>query len=356
MRNADMRFGRRQLLAGAATALAAPAILHAARAQPAAIDFQGERMVVNAFGGSFGAAWKQHVIEPFQKQFNAQLAVVDAITGEVTAKVLASRNNPQLDVVILGDSGAAVLAQQGLFEPLTEAAVPNLRELIDLARLPGDVYAEFLFASEVLVYNKNQVSTPPTSWNDLFDPKYKQHILIPDLGNSVSGPVFLVHQAILNGGSLANIDPGFEALKRLKPNTITYWTSMQQIGNMLSSGDAWLGIWSSDRAASLIQSGAPVALAHLKDKPMLFGNAIGTVKGTKHLKLAQAYVNFVLSAEVQGNVLSAAILAPTNKNAVLTDAAKPFVVDPRGAQVIDWAAVAKDMPTWLDRWNRTITQ
>ena len=336
MRIADTRLGRRRLLATAAAALAIPAAV----AQPAVTDFQGERMVVNSFGGPFGAAWKQHVVEPFQKKFNAQLAVVDAITGEVTAKVLASRNNPQLDVVILGDSGAAVLAQQGLFEPLTEATVPNLRDLLNIARLPGDVYAEFLFASEVLVYNKNQISTPPTSWNDLFDPKYKQRILIPDLGNSVSGPV----------------DPGFEALKRLKPNAITYWTSMQQIATMLSSGEAWLGIWSSDRAAALIQSGAPVALAQLKEKPALFGNAIGTVKGTKHLKLAQAYVNYVLSAEVQGNVLSAIMLAPTNKNAVLADAAKPFVADPRGAEVIDWAAVAKDMPAWLDRWNRTITQ
>jgi putative spermidine/putrescine transport system substrate-binding protein len=350
MRIAD--FGRRHLLATGAAALT----VRSAAAQPAVTDFQGERMVVNSFGGPFGAAWKQHVIEPFQKKFNAQLAVVDAITGEVTAKVLASRNNPQLDAVILGDSGAAVLAGQGLFEPLTEAAVPNLRELIDIARLPGDVYAEFLFASEVLVYNKNQVSTPPTSWADLFDPKYKGRILIPDLGNSVSGPVFLVHQAKMNGGSLANMDPGFEALKRLKPNTVTYWTSMQQISTMLASGEAWLGIWSSDRAAALIQSGAPVALAKLKEKPALFGNAIGTVKGTKHLKLAQAYVNFVLSAEVQGKVLSAIMLAPTNKNAVLSDAAKPFVADPHGAEVIDWAAVAKDMPAWLDRWNRTITQ
>lgn len=355
MRIADLRFGRRRLLATAATALATPLARRAAQAQPAA-DFQGERMVVNSFGGPFGAAWKQHVVEPFQQKFNAQLAVVDAITGEVTAKVLASRNNPQLDVVILGDSGAAVLAQQGLFEPLTEAAVPNLRELLPIARLPGDVYAEFLFASEVLVYNKNQVSAPPTSWADLFDPKYKQRILIPDLGNSVSGPVFLVHQAKLNGGSLANMDPGFEALKRLKPNAITYWTSMQQIATMLSSGEAWLGIWSSDRAAALIKSGAPVALAPLKDKPALFGNAIGTIKGTKHLKLAQTYTNFVLSTEVQSNFLSAVMLAPTNKNAVLSEAAKPFVADPRGAEVIDWALVAKDMPGWLDRWNRTITQ
>ena len=347
---------RRQLLAAGATTLAVPALARTADAQPAAADFKGERMVVNSFGGSFGAAWKQHVVEPFQKTFNAQLAVVDAITGEVTAKVLASRGNPQLDVVILGDSGAAILAQQGLFEPLTEATVPNLKELIGIARLPGDVYAEFLFASEVLVYNKNQVKDPPTSWKDLYSPQYKQHILIPDLGNSVSGPVFLVHQAELNGGSVTNIDPGFEALTRLKPNVITYWTSMQQFANMMSSGEAWLGVWSSDRAAALIKSGAPVALAPLQEKPALFGNAIGVVKNTKHLKLAQSYTNFVLSTNVQSNFLSAVMLAPTNKNAVLSAAAKPFVVDPNGADVIDWATVAKEMPSWLDRWNRTITQ
>lgn len=350
---------RRNLVktAAAAGSLASgPGLLRRAQAQGGAPDFKGERMVVNSFGGSFGAAWKQHVSDPFGKMFNAQIATVDAITGEATAKVLASRNNPQIDVVILGDSGAAVLSQQGMYEPLTEDAVPNLKQLASIARISGNPYAEFLFASEVLVYNKNQVAAPPTSWSELFDPKYKGRIVVPDLGNSVSGPVFLVHQARMNGGSVQNIDPGFAALQRLKPNVITYWTSQQQISGLLSSGEASLGIWSSDRAAALILGGAPVGLCRLKEPTAMFGNAIGIVKGTKHKKMAEAFVNFVLSKEVQSNFMSAVMLAPTNTGAVLTEAAKPYVADPGGAEVIDWAVVAKEMPAWLDRWNRTIAQ
>lgn len=33
------------------------------------------------------------------------------------------------------------------------------------------------------------------------------------------------------------------------------------------------------------------------------------------------------------------MLAPINKNAVLSAAARPCVADPKGAEVIDWAAV-----------------
>ena len=87
----------------------------------------------------------------------------------------------------------------------------------------------------------------------------------------------------------------------------------------------------------------------------MFGNAIGIVKGTKHRPMAEAFVNFVLSKEVQSNFMSAVMLAPTNTGAVLTEAAKPYVADPGAAEVIDWSVVAKDMPAWLDRWNRTMT-
>lgn len=328
----------------------------ASLAQAPVQDFKGARLVANAYGGSFSASWKKFVVEPFEKTFNARVTIVESLTGDTVAKVRASRNNPQMDVAMLGDSGAVLLAADGLYEPLTEQAIPNLKELLPLARNPGDPYAEFIFASEVFAYNKQALPAAPKSWAELYDPKYKGRLLLPDLTNSTSGIVLLVHLAELNGGSASNIDPAFAALERLRPNILTFWSSQQQISSLLSSGEAWAAVWTPDRAGALIDSGAPVDIHYPDEGVKVFGNGIGIVKGTKVPELAAAYVNFVLSREVQSAFCASALLTPTNAHAVLPDAVKRYVPDPAKATATDWNVVVQNLPQWVERWNRIVSK
>lgn len=352
----QLQLNRRQALTGAlaagAAATAASIGADRALAQEQVQDFGGARLVANTYGGSFGEAWKKFVVEPFEQKFNARVSLVESLTGDTVAKVRASRNNPQMDVAMLGDSGAVLIAADGLYQPLTEDIIPNLKQLLPLARNPGDPYAEFIFASEVFAYNKQVAMNPPKSWADLYKPEYKGRLLVPDLTNSTSGAVFLVHLAELNGGSASNVDPAFEALERLRPNILTFWTSQQQISSLLSSGEAWAAVWTPDRAGALIKSGAPVDIIYPAEGVKVFGNAIGIVKGSKVAKLAAAYVNFVLSTDVQSAFCANALLTPANAQARLPDEAKRYVPDPSTATTTDWSVVVKNMPQWVDRWNR----
>src|SRR5690606_24269277 len=118
-----------------------------------------------------------------------------------------------------------------------------LTELLPQARNEGDPYAEFIFGSEVFAHNTDVLPTPPQSWEDLYKEEYAGRLLLPDLTNSTSGIVMLVHLAELNGGSVSEIEPAFEALERLRPNVLTYWSSQQQISSLLASGEAWAALW-----------------------------------------------------------------------------------------------------------------
>jgi len=343
------------LYAGAAGAINLASV-RTALAEAPAQDFSGQRLVANAYGGSFGEAWKKFVVEPFEKKHNARVTIVESLTGDTVAKVRASRNNPQMDVAMLGDSGAVLLAADGLYEPLTEDLVPNLKELIPQARNAGDPYAEFIFGSECFAYNTKALSAPPQSWKDLYKPEYKGRLLLPDLTNSTSGIVMLVHLAELNGGSATNIEPAFEALERLRPNVLTFWNSQQQISSLLASGEAWAALWTPDRAGALINSGAPVDIHYPTEGVKVFGNGIGIVKGTKVPKLAAAYINFVLSQEVQTAFCANALLMPTNPKAQLPENVRRYVPDSSKATTTDWAVVAENLPRWVERWNRIVTR
>jgi spermidine/putrescine-binding protein len=161
-----------------------------------------------------------------------------------------------------------------------------------------------------------------------------------------------------NGGSIDNVDPGFQKIKTLKPNVLTFWTSHDQAASLLASGQASIGVWSSDRAGTQALQGAPVGLAFPNEGVTLLGNAIGVTKGSKHAKLAQTYINFALDAQQQKGFDEEAVLIPTNSKVQLSSAVQALL--PTGdlvknAYTPDWNTVAESMPEWTKRWEREVT-
>jgi putative spermidine/putrescine transport system substrate-binding protein len=330
-----------------------------ARPSPATAqeNFKGEELVVVNYGGTFGKFWTQYIIEPFEKRYNARVSQVQSLTFDTLAKLRAQRDSPQIDVWLMADQGAVIALNDGLVEPITAEKVPNLTQLVPRARVPGDPYAEFLFVSVGIAYNTDKIKKPPTSWEDLWNPAYKGHVVLPDI-NACCGHLLMLKMAAMNGGGIDNVDPGFKKLATLKPNVLTFWTSHDQMASLLNNGDAWIGVWASDRAGTQVLQGAPVGVVYPAEGTVLFGNAIGVVKGSKHKALAEKYVNFALDAAQQVNFHAQAVLTPTNKNVKLPDNVQRLMPSGKALEnsfTPDWDKVAKYTAAWTERWQREIT-
>ena len=179
-------------------------------------DFKGEELVVVNYGGTFGRFWTQFIIEPFEKRYNAKVSQVQSLTFDTLAKLRAQKDNPQIDVWLMADQGAVIAKNEGLVEPLSVEKVPNLAQLVPKARVAGDPYAEFLFVALALTYNTQKIKTAPTSWDDLWKPAYKGHVVLPDI-NACCGHLLMLKLAAMNGGGIDKVDPGFRKLATLKP-------------------------------------------------------------------------------------------------------------------------------------------
>jgi len=321
-------------------------------------NFGGESLVVVNYGGTFSSVWQKYVIAPFEAKYNAKIIQETGLTFDTLAKMRAQKDNPQIDVWMMADSGAVIAKRENLIQPLDPNAIPNLKLLIPKARKVGDPYADFLFTSTVIAYNKNFVKTPPKSWLDLWKPEYKGKVILPDI-NTCCGNLFLMQMSKLNGGNIDyNIQPGFKKIESLKHSVLAFWNSQDQAANLLVSGQAWIGVWSADRAGTQAFQGAPIGLAFPKEGVTLLGNSIGITKGTKHLKLAQAYVNFALDAAQQRQVDENAILQPTNSKVRLSPRVAQYAPS---ASVLkksftpNWTRVAINMPAWTAQWERDVT-
>ena len=316
-------------------------------------------LTVIVYGGSFEAGWKKAVIEPFEAANpDIKVRIATGLTMETVAMMRAQKGDPKIDVVMMDEVGAAQANGEGLYAPLDVTSIPNIAKLYPQFRIAGDPYTKFMYVAQVMAYDKNKVKTAPQSYEDMWKPEYKGKIAIPDI-NTTHGTMVLMMAARMNGGSVANIDPGFASIKKLKPSILTFWNQHAQVSQLFTQGDIVMTTWTSDRAQGLIDSGGNIGWTIPKESAYLIDSTIGIAKGSKNLVAAQKYINFVLSEKAQEANAKFTYLTPVNREAKLDPATAAKL--PSGEATLkrlltaDWAAVTKDRPKWVDRWNREIT-
>lgn len=326
-----------------------------ARAQPAP-----QELTVIVYGGSFEEGWRRAVIEPFERANpGIRIRIATGLTMQTAAMMRAQRADPRIDVVMMDEVGAAQVNAEGLFEPLTEATIPNMRDLYPQFRTAGDPYTKFMYVAQVIAYDRSRIRTPPTSFRDLWRPEYRNRVAIPDI-NTSHGVMLLLMAARMGGGGERNIAPGFTSLRELSPSLVTFWNQHAQVSQLFTQGDIWITTWTSDRAQGLIDSGGNIGWVIPQEGGYIIDSTIGISRGTRRLEAAQRYVNYVLSPEAQAANARFTYLTPVNRRVQLPeDVARKL---PAGEQTLnrlltaDWDYVNTVRPEWTDRWNREITR
>jgi putative spermidine/putrescine transport system substrate-binding protein len=130
------------------------------------------------------------------------------------------------------------------------------------------------------------------------------------------------------------------------------------VNQLLTSGQAWLTPWISDRAVYQVSAGAPVDLTVPKRDGALFVPANAMIsKNTKRLALAEAYINILLDPKIQAENAEAILNGPSNRLAPLTGLAKKYyTIADLKLLSIDWDRLLQAQSGWVDRWNRQMVQ
>jgi putative spermidine/putrescine transport system substrate-binding protein len=347
--NAPGRFLRRR--ATLAALLAATILL----AGIGAAIGQANDVTVILPGGTLARAFRKNVVEPFEKKYQARVNVVTGLTMENLAKLRAQKGNPQIDVVIFDPPGAIPAAKEGLLETLDPERIPNMKLLHPWAVQKDRYYVTWLTANQVLAYNTKFVKEPPRSWGDLWKPEYKGKVVLPDISTSHGVYFVSVVSKMQTGNDLYNTDAAFEKLKALRPNVLTFYTSHDQVAQLLNSGEAWLVPWAGDRALTQVAAKAPVAAAVPKEGAIFWTSEMGIPKGAKGKALAEKYIDMAMSAEVQTIHAQEVFLGPSNRTVKLEgELAQNLPYGERLKELIapDWDKLDQLRSVWTDRWNR----
>ena len=186
------------------------------------------------------------------------------------AKVVASRNNPEIDVYWSNELTHAAGKQQGLYDKLDSKVVTNLVDVYQTSRDPDGIGVGSHVQATGFQYNAQKFKEAgipvPTSWNDLADPRLKGKVALYNFSVAFSQDLLVIMTKI-SGGTEKDVRPGLEKIKawRTSGNLATFATSPAELDNMLIQGQAWITVNGGPRAWILKDRGAPIDFAVPKE-------------------------------------------------------------------------------------------
>jgi putative spermidine/putrescine transport system substrate-binding protein len=317
-----------------------------------------EDLVVGTFGGTFVDNSKKCHAAAFEKATGASVKYVLGSSVQTAAKMRAAGARAEFDVAYMDSQIVKQVKAEGLLQPLEPAKIAHWNDLYDASRDKEGYWVSMMFAGTIITYNTNLVKSPPTSWADLWNPSFKGKLAIPDISGT-SGQQFLMAAARLNGGSIENIDPGFEAIKKLKPNVQMMYTQPDQIIPLFERGDIAVAVWYTDRTGAAAAKGVPVAAAYPKEGAIGIVPTVAVPKASQKRDLAQKYITTLLSPEGQLCFAQTQFAGPSNKTVRLpADLAKlvPYGEIVQRMYFPDTDLVARKFPEWSERWGREIAR
>jgi len=333
----------------------AVAVLAALALAPA---FGQQKLTVAAYGGSYEEMMRKEIIPAFEKKTGAKVEYVAGNSTDNIARMQAQKANQEIDVAIVDDGPMYQTVALGLCADLKGV---NFGDLYPVADMKTGKSVTIGVVATGLMYNRKYFADnnlpAPTSWNDLKDAKFRKKLVIPPLNNTY-GLQTVIMLARINGGGEKNIDPGFKVMKDdVGPNVLAYEPAPGKMTELFQSGQAVFAVWGSGRVKAFQDTGFPVEFVYPKEGAMALGISACPVAKPNPSPLAQDFIAFMLSPEIQVMHAKGAGAGPVNRKAVLTPEQQKGM--PYGDAVgklltTDWDTVNANRTAWNNRWTREI--
>lgn len=241
----------------------------------------------------------QPVIDAFKAQNpNVEVLLKSGSNSELANALLEEQNNPQADVFVTTELVTIqTLAQQGAFESYRPEAADQLP-----AEFVGadDLWVGLTRRARVIMYNTDLVTEEeaPKSIFDLTDPKWRGQIALAGSTNgSMQAQIAAMRQLLGEEETEA-------WLNGLIENEATFFGGHTDVRKAVGSGEFKIGLVNHYYYYLQKVEGSPVGIVFPDQEADQIGlitnaTAAAIIKGTENRAAAEAFIDFLLSAEGQ---------------------------------------------------------
>ncbi|MDH6453206.1 MULTISPECIES: thiamine ABC transporter substrate-binding protein [unclassified Streptomyces] len=312
-------------------------------------------------------AVSKNVLADFEKKSGYKVKVLeDGDAGQAVNKAILTKDNPQGDVFFGVDNTLLSRAlDNGLFQSYEAKGADRIKAEYradqDKHRVTpidtGDIcvnYDKAWFTAHKL--------QPPTSYDDLIKPAYKNLLVTENASTSSPGLGFLLGSAAKYG------DDGWQGYwKKLKDNGVKVVDGWEQAYNEEFSGSAGGKKAKADRPLVVSYASSPpaeVIYADPRPKTAPTGVAEGTcfrqieyaglLSNAKNSKGGKAFLDFLLTKEFQQDMPLNMFVYPVVEGAAVPAEFTEYGPQAKDPETMDPAKIADNRDDWVKSWTSLV--
>lgn len=308
-------------------------------------------------------ALDKNLIAQFERQSGIRLRFLKGgDAGEMLNKAILSKGAPIADVIYGFDNTLLSRALQAdILQPYRSPELPALRPelLIDqtFRATPVD------FGYVALNYDRDYFKDKPLPerFADLASPEFARLLVVQNPASSSPGLAFLLATVAAFGedGYL-----GFwENLRKNGVRVVSGWSDAYYTHFTRAGGDRPLVVsYSTSPAAELYYSEArpkpaepPTANLFLPKSSFFQVEYVGILKGTRNLRAAQRFVDWLLSRPAQENIPTQMWVYPARREARLPEVFR-FAEVPSEPARLSPQQIAQNRERWIREWTQVVVQ
>jgi thiamine transport system substrate-binding protein len=317
------------------------------------------RLVVYTYDSFVSWGPAKQIEAEFERRHNVDVVfVAPASSGEMLARLISEMETGGTDADVflgLSDTYLNRVHSRNVFLPIDTRKVPTLKDIPkDLQFDAKGQVLPFDHGYITLVYNTKALKPEelPKTFEDLTHPRYRNKIIAIDPRTSSVGHAFLMWTIQHYG------EKGFaDYWKRLSPNLLTIAGGWSSAYKMFTNGDAPIVVsYATDTAYAVMEGKGPlygVLPLHSAGYRQIEG--VGIVRTSKNADLAHAFVDYLLSPEVQALIPTTNWMYPANPKANLPTEWVLHAKPPEKAVWVDFDQLAAKEAAWLRQWAMAVS-
>jgi putative spermidine/putrescine transport system substrate-binding protein len=293
--------GRRKLLLGGGAAVLATTARRA--------EAQSITVPMGIWGGVMIDTVKAVAAPRYAAQYpDVQLTFSVRGATDEYSRLLVTRDHPDEAGGMWTDLFSALAGKAGMFNKFDDRFVPERANLIAKLQPADGVGITFAVQPYGIAYNPKYVEKP-TSWLDLFNPKYEGKVGLIDN--------FYDHFVMLSrvlGKDEHDIEIAFDEWAKHKKSIGVFTNTFPQLEDLLDKGEMWLGPHWGGFATGSMRRGLNIAFAWPKEGCTQASVIANVTKNTAPniSEFGQRFINIWLTPEYQTSLMERAGLSPTN--------------------------------------------
>ncbi len=317
-----------------------------------------DTVIVGIYGGNTEQALKKGFADELQKRYGLKIQTVGANNEQRLAQLKTQRDNPQMDVAWFTDPILPEVVASGVTEKIDTSRLSNFKDTYQSLQPKDGAWVVHGITPWGIAYNADRVKPAPSSWRDLMDPRFKDHVTASDITFS-STYLTLVAMARLDGGSERNLEPGFKNMKVVRDNSPTFWATVDQLNTMLKQEEVYLSPIASGNTNVLAvnQKLEQFRFAAPREGAYTVNLVMTLVKNAPNPEGAYQFMDVALDPAGQAVYAAGTFYAPVNsKTQMPPDLAPRFIAaeDVEKLQTVDWAYLNQQKDAITDRWQKDI--